>query len=99
MDKWSRRGLLGLPFALALKQPLVAAAHGAAQQPNLNALPANLPVPKDDGQARHLKGMAMPDLALPSTAGRLVNLSTIAAPRTVVYCYPMTGQPGKALPA
>ena len=43
--------------------------------------------------------MAVPDLDLPSTANRLVNLSKIAAPRIVVYCYPMTGQPGKALPA
>jgi len=99
MDKWSRRGLLGLPFAIALKQPLAASLHQAAQQPNLNALPPNLPVPIDDGGAPHLKGMAMPDLALPSTANRLVSLSAIAAPRTVVYCYPMTGQPGKALPA
>jgi peroxiredoxin len=97
MDKWSRRGVLGLPFALALKHPLAAAA--AAQQPNLNALPPNLPVPRDDGGARHLKGMPIPDLALPSTANRLVNLSTITAPRTVVYCYPMTGRPDKALPA
>jgi peroxiredoxin len=98
MDKWSRRGLLGLPFAVALKHPLVAAAL-AAQQPNLNALPPNLPVPTDDGGARHLKGMAIPDLALRSTANRLVNLSKIAAPRTVVYCYPMTGRPDRALPA
>jgi peroxiredoxin len=42
--------------------------------------------------------MAIPDIALPSTANRLVNLSKITAPRTVVYCYPMTGQPGKTLP-
>src|SRR6266540_2698891 len=43
--------------------------------------------------------MALPDLELPSTANRRVNLSKIAAPRMVIYCYPMTGQPGKALPA
>jgi len=41
----------------------------------------------------------MPNLDLPSTANRFVNLSKIAAPRVVIYCYPMTGQPGKALPA
>jgi len=73
----------------------------AAQQAtsNLNALPPNLPRPKDDGGAKHLRGMAVPDLELPSTSNRQVNLSKISAPRIVVYCYPMTGQPGKPLPA
>jgi peroxiredoxin len=89
-----RRALLGLPFTLT-----IARLFAQAQPPNLNALPANLPRPKDDGGARHLKGMALPDLELPSTANHRVNLSKIAAPRTVIYCYPMTGQPGKPLPA
>jgi peroxiredoxin len=92
---WSRRALLGLPFALALRQPLTA----MTQQPNFNELPKNLPVPTDDGGARHLRGMAMPDLELPSTANRRVNLSKIPASRIVVYAYPMTGRPGTALPA
>jgi peroxiredoxin len=93
---WSRRGLLGLPLALVMKHPIARAAQQATT--NLNQLPANLPRPRDDGGARHLKGMAIPDLALPSTANRMVNLSKITATRTVIYCYPMTGQPGKALP-
>ncbi len=92
----SRRGILGLPLALAMKHPIARAAQQATG--SLTDLPANLPRPKDDGAARHLTGMAIPNLALPSTANRMVNLSTVAAPRTVVYCYPMTGQPGKALP-
>jgi peroxiredoxin len=96
MDR-SRRGLLGLPFAVAMKHPIAQAAQQAAG--NLNQLPPNLPRPKDDGGARHLKGMAIPDLELPSTANRQVNLSKISAPRIVIYAYPMTGQPGKALPA
>jgi peroxiredoxin len=96
MDK-SRRGLLGLPFALAMKHPVAQAAQQAAG--NLNTLPASLPRPKDDGGARHLRGMTIPDLELPSTANRRVNLSKISAPRLVLYAYPMTGQPGKALPA
>jgi peroxiredoxin len=98
MDKWSRRGVLGLPVALALKHPLMAAAQ-AAQPPNLNALPPNLPRPKDDGGARHVKGMALPNLDLRSTSNRTVNLSTLTAPRIVVYCYPMTGRPDRQLPA
>lgn len=92
-----RRGLLGLPFALALKNSVLTAAMH--QQTNLNQLPANLPVPKDDGAARHLAGMAMPDLELPSTSNRRVNLAKIAAPRLVVYAYPMTGRPDRTLPA
>jgi hypothetical protein len=79
-----RRGLLGLPFALALKNSVLRA---TMQQTNLNQLPANLPVPKDDGGARHLKGMAMPDLELPSTSNRCVNLAKVQTPRLVVYAY------------
>src|SRR6185369_3289803 len=67
------------------------------QQTNLD-LPPNLPRPKDDGGARHLKGMALPDLTLPSTSGRLINLSKITAPRMVIYAYPMTGRPDRKLP-
>src|SRR5229473_1361067 len=96
MDK-SRRGLLGLPIALAMKHPIAQAAQQATG--NLNTLPPNLPVPKDDGGARHLRGMALPDLELPSTANRQVNLSKISAPRIIVYAYPRTGEPGKPSPA
>jgi peroxiredoxin len=60
-------------------------------------LPDNLPVPQDDGGARHLAGMRLPDIALPATDGRDVNLSTLKG-RTVVYVYPRTGRPGQALP-
>ena len=95
MDR-ARRGLLGLPLMLALKNSVLGATM--QQPPNLNELPANLPVPKDDGGARHLEGMAMPDLELPSTSNRRVNLSKVAAPRLVVYAYPMTGRPDRALP-
>ncbi|MFB3920399.1 MAG: peroxiredoxin [Terriglobia bacterium] len=61
-------------------------------------LPPNLPVPVDDGAAEHLKGMAMPRISLPSTRGRMVSLSALSASRTVIYCYPRTGVPGKPLP-
>ena len=40
----------------------------------------------------------MPDLELPSTANRRVNLSKISAPRVVIYAYPMTGRPDRQLP-
>jgi peroxiredoxin len=77
-----------------LKLPLVF----AVAQTNLNQLPANLPRPRDDGGARHLTGMALPDLELPSTSNRRVVLSKITAPRLVIYAYPMTGRPDRQLP-
>src|SRR5262245_55749276 len=97
--RWSRRQL----FLVAVAE--LARGRGFAQQrpetPSVSfeQLPANLPVPKDDGGARHLIGLPLPDLELASTANRRVNLSKIVAPRVVIYCYPMTGRPGVALPA
>lgn len=67
-------------------------------QPTDFALPANLPEPIDDGAADHLQGQQMPHVSLASTVGRWVDLSDLIAPRTVIYCYPMTGVPGKPLP-
>jgi peroxiredoxin len=60
-------------------------------------LPDDLPVPQDDGAARHLSGAALPDIALPATDGGEVNLARLKG-RTVVYIYPRTGRPGQALP-
>ena len=61
-------------------------------------LPSNLPRPVDDGAAAHLTDMQMPEISLSSTAGREVMLSDLNAAWTVIYCYPMTGVPGKPLP-
>lgn len=60
-------------------------------------LPANLPRPVDDGACDHLIGMALPNLDLAATDGSMVNLA-FQAKKTVIYCYPMTGRPGVALP-
>jgi len=62
-----------------------------------NVLPDALPVPQDDGAARHLAGLRLPAVALHATDGRDVDLSQLAG-RTVVYIYPRTGVPGQALP-
>jgi peroxiredoxin len=67
-----------------------------AHDPTL--LPADLPVPQDDGAARHLMGMRLPDLALPATSGPAVNLSKLKG-RAVIYIYPRTGVPGVDAPA
>ena len=64
-----------------------------------NILPADLPVPVDDGACDHLPGMAVPRIALTSTKGREVALADTGRPRTVVYCYPRTGVPGQTVPA
>ncbi len=60
-------------------------------------LPDNIPVPQNDGAAAHLPGAVLPDLALPATDGKAVNLSKLKG-RTVVYIYPRTGVPGVDLP-
>ena len=62
-----------------------------------NVLPDDLPAPQDDGAARHLVGMKLPDVALTATDGAEVHLSGLEG-RTVVYVYPRTGRPGQALP-
>jgi peroxiredoxin len=64
---------------------------------NPNILPPGLPVPEDDGAARHLVGMRMPSVALAATDGTQVDLARLAG-RTAVYIYPRTGRPGVALP-
>ena len=64
---------------------------------NPNILPADLPVPQDDGGAGHLAGMTLPSLRLATTDGAMVDLSVLKG-RTVVYIYPRTGVPGQALP-
>ena len=64
---------------------------------NPNFLPADIPAPQDDGAARHLTGMKLPDIALPATSGPDVNLSKLKG-RTVLYVYPRTGVPGVDLP-
>jgi peroxiredoxin len=52
-------------------------------------LPANLPVPVDDGAADHLTGLELPDLHLDSSQGR-VNVREF----DVIYIYPRSGRPG-----
>lgn len=64
---------------------------------NLYVLPANLPVPEDDGACDHLPGMVLPALELPATDGSLIELSQLAG-RTVLYAYPRTGEPDRDPP-
>ena len=52
---------------------------------------------ENDGLCEHLVGIHLPDIALPSTDGMAVTLSKLTG-TTVVYCYPMTSQPGVLSP-
>src|ERR1700683_4787575 len=60
--------------------------------------PPNLHKPTEGGACRHHPGRHLPPVVLASTAGRRINLGTLTAAHTVIYCYPMTGVPGKPLP-
>jgi peroxiredoxin len=63
-------------------------------------LPADLPVPADDGAAAHLPGAAMPPIALPSTGGGPMRVDQVpdGFARLIIYAYPMTGLPGVPVP-
>jgi peroxiredoxin len=65
---------------------------------NLLELPPDLPVPQDDGAADHLVGLPAPHVSLPSTTGETVALDNLGPGRTILFVYPMTGQPGVELP-
>jgi peroxiredoxin len=58
---------------------------------------STLPVPEDDGAARHLPGLRVPSIALAATNGTTVDLSSLAG-RVVLYAYPRTGRPGEPNP-
>jgi peroxiredoxin len=60
-------------------------------------LPADLPAPRDDGGAAHLRGARLPHVALPSTNGGALDVGALKG-LAVLYFYPRTGKPGVALP-
>jgi peroxiredoxin len=67
-------------------------------QPSLHGVDwSKIPAPEDDGGARHLTGLAVPDVALAATDGTRVSLATILG-RVVVFAYPRTGVPGQISP-
>lgn len=65
---------------------------------DLTSLPSDLPVPEDDGAAAHLPGAAVPQLELRATDDTAVHLDSPGPGRTVLYVYPLSGQPGVDLP-
>eukprot|EP00042_Codosiga_hollandica_P042935 m.400920 g.400920 ORF g.400920 m.400920 type:complete len:211 (+) comp56439_c0_seq64:42-674(+) len=61
---------------------------------DLMQVPADLPVPVDDGATSHLPGLTLPHVSLPSTAGGLVDIAAVAG-WAVFFFYPRTGRPGE----
>ena len=67
-------------------------------QPNLFEVDwSKIPAPQDDGAARHLTGMSMPDLPITGTNGSQVSLGKFSG-RVVLFAYPRTGVPGQISP-
>lgn len=62
------------------------------------SIPNDLPIPLDDGACGHLQNTRMPDVSLWSTYDREINQSKLPG-WNVIFCYPMTGRPGLAIPA
>ena len=67
----------------------------SGNQPNLMQVDwSKIPAPQDDGGARHLAGLALPDVPLAATDGTQVSLAKTPG-RVVVFAYPRTGVPGQ----
>lgn len=67
-------------------------------QPRPAPLPADLPVPTDDGAARHLTGQVLPPLSFRATDGTEVPIDRVSQGRWVLFIYPRTGLPGSPIP-
>jgi peroxiredoxin (alkyl hydroperoxide reductase subunit C) len=61
---------------------------------DLLSLPPNLPIPTDDGSARHLFGSCVPRIPLRSTDGDRIDLGSMPG-TVVVFAYPRTGLPNQ----
>jgi len=67
----------------------------STNQPNLLDVDwSKIPAPQDDGAARHLPGLAVPNVPLTATSGAEVSLAMIPG-RVVLFAYPRTGVPGQ----
>jgi peroxiredoxin (alkyl hydroperoxide reductase subunit C) len=67
----------------------------STNQPNLMEVDwSKIPAPPDDGGARHLPGMPVPDVSLMASDGGTISLAKIPG-RVVVFAYPRTGVPGQ----
>lgn len=58
---------------------------------------SKIPSPKKNASLEHLNNFLIPEIKLLSTSGDEVNLSKLVG-LSIIYVYPMTGQPNVALP-
>ena len=65
---------------------------------NLMNLPTDLPKLEQDGGCDHLLNTTIPEIALPTQDGNLLRLNRFDTFQLVLFCYPMTGHPGRPLP-
>jgi peroxiredoxin len=63
----------------------------------LRSIPKDLPIPLNDEACEHLEKMLLPNVSLWSTDNQEVTLSSLSG-WNVIFCYPMTGRPGFAIP-
>lgn len=66
---------------------------------NLHKLPADLPIPEDDGACVYLPGQKIPRITLQSTRNRSLDLVEISKEPVVFFFYPRTGRPEAPAPA
>lgn len=67
------------------------------KEPDYTQVPEGLPAPVDDGGASHLVGLPLPPITLAASDGTSVEIARTEG-ILVLFCYPMTGKPGVALP-
>ena len=58
---------------------------------------SKIPAPKTDVSLDHLNNYQIPEIKLQSTKGEFVNVGKLSG-LSIIYIYPMTGQPNVALP-
>ncbi len=58
---------------------------------------SQIPIPEDDGGADHLQDKTIPSVPLTSTCGKSIDLAKLSGV-TIIFAYPMTGDPTKSLP-
>ncbi len=64
---------------------------------DIYAIPPDLPVPTDDGGARHLVGRTLPLVPLPATVGGARSPRGSATDRTLIVFFPFAGRPEQPL--
>jgi peroxiredoxin len=69
----------------------------SVRREELLSLPADLPVPVDDGECDHLPGLVVPSAVLESTQGP-IDLADLFSGLGVLFVYPRAGLPGQPTP-